>query len=186
VKRRRSERDDPVPGSPKPAAPARADPSEVERLRRENERLRKENAEQAKRITDLERQLALRQQNSTITSKPPSSDGLAGQQRLRGRRVKGKRRPGGQPGHAGHHRPLVPAERVDTVIELAPDTCGHCARRLYARDGVGEPRRHQVTELPPITAHLTEYRCHRRQCPGCGQATVAALPDDALGQFAPH
>ncbi len=49
---------------------------EIERLREENERLRKQLEEQAKRIADLERQLALKQQNSTITSKPPSSVGL--------------------------------------------------------------------------------------------------------------
>src|SRR5207245_1998180 len=47
---------------------------EIERLRQENERLREQLAEQAKRIADLERQLALRQQNSTTTSKPPPSD----------------------------------------------------------------------------------------------------------------
>jgi len=45
---------------------------EIERLKEENERLREQLAEQAKRIADLERQLALRQQNSTTTSKPPS------------------------------------------------------------------------------------------------------------------
>lgn len=73
-----------------------------ERLKRENERLRRELAERerqiaehAKRISDLERQLALRQQNSTTTSKPPASDGLAGRQRVRGRRRKSRRRPGG-------------------------------------------------------------------------------------------
>ena len=51
------------------------------------------NAEQKKRIADLERQLALRQQNSTTTSKPPSSDGLAGRQRERGRRITSRRKP---------------------------------------------------------------------------------------------
>jgi hypothetical protein len=56
-------------------------PHEIERLRRENEHLRKQNAEQVKRIADLERQLAL-QQNSTTTSKPLSSDGLAGRQQV--------------------------------------------------------------------------------------------------------
>jgi transposase len=166
---------------------------EVERLRRENERLRQELEERAKQIADqareidvLKRQLALHQQNSTVTSKPPSSDGLAGRQRFRGRRIKSRRRPGGQPGHPGHHRPLMPAARVDTIITLAPETCGHCAHRLHARDDVGEPRRHQVTELPPITAHITEYRCHRRQCPSCAHTTLAALPDEVAGHFGPQ
>jgi transposase len=155
-------------------------------LRQENERLREENAEQAKRIKDLERQLALRQQNSTMTSKPPSSDGLAGQQRTRSRRVKSRRRPGGQPGHLGHSRPLMPAERVDTMIDLAPTHCRHCAHRLHGRNAVGEPRRHQVTELPPMAAQITEYRCQRRQCPACGTITLAPLPAEHAPQFGPQ
>ena len=57
---------------------------EVERLRRELAERERQIAEQAKRIVDLERQLALRAQNSTLTSKPPASDGLAGRQRVRG------------------------------------------------------------------------------------------------------
>lgn len=156
---------------------------EIERLRQENERLREQLAEQAKRIADLERQLALRQQNSTTTSKPPSSDGLAGRQRARGRRVKSRRKAGGQPGHPGHHRELVPVERVDAMVDLVPETCRRCAHRLHARHGVGDPRRHQVTELPPIAAHITEYRCHRRQCPACGTTTLAPLPDEFVSQF---
>ena len=105
---------------------------EIERLQRENDRLREQLDEQAKQIADLERQLALRQQNSTTTSKPPSSDGLAGRQRLRGRRVKSRRKAGGQPGHPGHHRELVPLERVDAVVDLVPETCRRCAHRLHA------------------------------------------------------
>lgn len=159
---------------------------EIERLREENERLRKQLEEQAKRIADLERQLALKQQNSTITSKPPSSDGLAGHQRERGRRVKSRRKAGGQPGHPGRHRELVPIERVDAMVNLAPDACRHCARRLHARHTIGDARRHQVTELPAITAHITEYRCHRRQCPDCGTITLAALPDEHVNQFGPQ
>lgn len=159
---------------------------EIERLKHENERLREQLAEQAKRIADLERQLALRQQNSTTTSKPPSSDGLAGRPRERGRRVKSRRKAGGQPGHPGHYRELVPLERVDTVVDLVPETCRRCARGLHARHGVGDPRRHQVTELPPIAAHITEYRCHRRQCPACGTTTLAPLPDDLTSQFGPQ
>src|SRR2546427_3426702 len=172
-----------------------SDSDEVERLRRENERLREKVDEQAKRIADaekqiadLERQLALRQQNSTTTSKPPSSDGLAGQQRTRGRRTKSRRKPGGQPGHPGHSRPLVPIERVNAMVELFPDACRHCQHALPARSRqvVGAPRRHQVTELPPIEAHITEYRCHRIVCPACGQTTQAPLSEDVTGQFGPQ
>jgi transposase len=164
-----------------------------ERLKRENERLRQELAErerqiaeQAKRIAELERQLALRQQNSTTTSKPPSSDGLAGRQRDRGRRTKSRRKPGGQPGHPGQTRPLVPAARLNAIVDLVPDACRHCQRALHPGDTVGEPRRHQVTELPPIEAHITEYRCHRRQCPQCGKLTQAPLPEAMAGQFGPQ
>jgi len=57
---------------------------------------------------------------------------------------------------------------------------------LYARHGVGATRRHQVTELPAIAAHITEYRCHRRQCPACGTTTLAPLPDDLASQFGPQ
>jgi transposase len=175
----------------RPKRPQRKDAEErlkqeVERLRRELAERERQIAEQAKRIADLERQLALRQQNSTTTSKPPSSDGLAGQQRERGRRRKSQRKPGGQPGHPGHSRPLVPAERVKAIIDLIPDTCRHCQRRLHTRHDVGDPRRHQVTELPPIEAHITEYRCHRRQCPACGKTTQAPLPDEIVGQFGPQ
>lgn len=176
----------PSPRGGSPRAPRDRRAQEIERLKQENERLRKQLAEQQKQIADLERQLALRQQNSTTTSKPPSSDGLAGAQRVRGRRVKSRRKVGGQPGHPGHHRAPVPIERVDTCIDLVPDACRQCAHRLHARHDVGHSRRHQVTELPAIAAHITEYRCHRRQCPDCGATTLAALPDDLTGQFGPQ
>ena len=159
---------------------------EVERLRRELAERDRQLAEQAQRIKDLEHQLATRQQNSTTTSKPPSSDGLAGRQRDRGHRSKSRRKAGGQPGHPGHSRPLVPLERVNEVIDLVPHACRHCAHTLEGRPIAGDPRRHQVTELPPIEAHIIEYRCHRRLCPACGQVTHAPLPEDVAGQFGPQ
>jgi transposase len=161
---------------------------ENERLSRENENLQQKLAEAEKQIADLERQLALRKQNSTASSKPPSSDGLAGEQRQRGSgRKKSKRRPGGQPGHRGHWRGLAPVDRVDRVIELFPAQCRHCDSRLSWKMATqGDPRRHQVTELPPIEAHITEYRCQRLLCPECGKTTQAELPAEAQGQFGPQ
>ena len=105
----------------------------IERLKQENEQLREQVAEQAKRIAELERELALHQQNSTTSSKPPSSDGLAGRPRVRGRRTKSRRKPGGQVGHPGHCRPLVPPERVNAVVELFPNACRHGHGTLAAR-----------------------------------------------------
>lgn len=175
--------------------PSASDDRCIERLQRENERLReqlteqaKRLAEQAKQIADLRRQLSLRQQNSTTTSKPPSSDGLAGRQRARGRRQKSRRKPGGQPGHPGHARPLVPVERVNDLVQVFPSTCRHCQHELRADGRVvrGDPRRHQVTELPPIAPHITEYQCLALVCPACGETTQAPLPPEVDGQFGPQ
>jgi transposase len=171
---------------------------DVERLSRDNERLRQELierdrklAEAEKQIADLERKLALRLQNSVTSSKPPSSDGLAGEQRERGRKKgKSRRKPGGQPGHRGHWRGLAPADRVDSVIDLLPAHCRHCDCRLTGErrkvSTHGEPRLHQVTELPPIEAHITEYRCQSVVCPDCGKTTQAELPQAAQGHFGPE
>jgi transposase len=153
------------PREKEPLEPERLE-RENERLSREVERLRQELIERDKKIFELERKLALRLQNSTTSSKPPSSDGLAGEQRPRGSRgKKSRRKPGGQPGHRGHWRGLAPLSRVDQVIEVFPPKCRHCDSRLSRRVSTqGEPRRHQVTELPPIEAHITEYQC---QCVVC-------------------
>ena len=161
----------------------------AEERRRTTEKQR-QIAEKDKQIADLERQLALRNQNSTNSSKPPSSDGLAGAARPRGRRKKSRRKPGGQPGHPGAHRPLAPPEKVTEVRTVLPQQCGHCGLGLAANlqqvQTLGDPRRHQVTELPPIQPLIVEYQCHRVVCPDCGKSTRAAIPPEAAGQFGPR
>jgi transposase len=180
-------------------------------LERENERLRRKLAEREqqlhrqaeeiakqqqqiadaeKQIADLERQLALRKQNSTNSSKPPSSDGLAGEPRQRGQRKKSRRKAGGQVGHRGAHRPLAPIAEVDEIRTILPDQCQHCGHALPSQleqvRTTGKPQRHQVTELPPIQAHTVEYQCHRVVCPECGKGTRAAVPEEATGHFGPQ
>lgn len=170
-----------------PVKPERLE-HEVDRLNREIEKLRQELIERDKKISELERKLGLRLQNSTTSSKPPSSDGLAGEQRKRGsRRSKSRRRPGGQPGHRGHWRGLAPLSRVDQVIKVVASRCRHCECRLSGKlPTQGETRRHQVTELPPIEAQITEYQCPSVVCPECGKATQAELPLEASGHFGPQ
>jgi transposase len=171
---------------------------EIERLLRENEDLRrkvaegeKQIADAEKQIADLERQLAGRKKNSTNSSKPPSSDGLAGEQRPRGRKQhKSKRKPGAQPGHPGHHRRLVPASEVSAVEVLLPKQCGHCGGSLPQKPDrattEGEPRRQQVTEVPPVKAYITEYQFPNVVCGQCGKTTHAPLPEEIAGQFGPQ
>src|SRR5437867_3092651 len=150
----------------------------------------KQITEQEKQITDLERQLALRKRNSTNSSKPPSSDGLAGEQRPRGRKHKSQRKPGGQPGHPGHHRPLIPTAEVNVLKVLLPERCQHCGRKLPQKaDRVtteGEPRRHQVTEIPEINPHTTEYPCPQVVCEHGQKTTQEPLPEEVRGNFGPH
>jgi transposase len=149
-------------------------------------------AESEKKIEELERQLAASQRNSTNSSKPPSSDGLAGKQRQRGRNKnkKSRRKPGGQPGHRGSHRPNVAGDRVNEVKCVLPEQCGHCGHalpeELEKAATMGEPHRHQVTEIPPIQARIIEYQCHRVKCPECGKGTRAPVPEQAQGQFGPR
>ncbi len=178
--------------------PSRAElERENERLRRENERLREKIDEQLReidkkdnQIEDLERQLAEHRRNSTNSSKPPSSDGLAGAPRERGRKHKSRRRPGGQPGHPGRHRPLVPEDQVKETHVVLPAQCKHCGRDLPQEAGKvkteGEPRRHQVTEVPEIKPEVTEYQCPNVVCKRCGKTTQAPLPAEVKGHFGPR
>ncbi len=136
------------------------------------------------RVGELEERL---RQNSRNSSLPPSRDPPAAVPRPQ--KPPSGRRPGGQPGHEGKSRPLLPLERVDRVVEHWPSRCAHCAREL----GEGErldaaaPQRHQVFELPPIAVEVAEHRLHRARCPGCGGETRAELPPELAGSaFGPR
>jgi transposase len=124
------------------------------------------------------------QQNSRTSARPPSSDppqALA----QRPRREPSGRRPGGQLGHEGQTRVLLPVEEVDVVIPLKPERCPRCQHPLLGEDP--QPQRHQVTEIPPMQPVVTEYQRHRLVCPACGEATRAELPAGVpAGGFGPR
>jgi transposase len=110
-------------------------------------------------------------QTSRNSSRPPSSDPPQPQ---RPRRPPGKRRRGGQPGHPGQTRLLVPVEEVDEVVVLKPQQCRSCQAPLSGDDAA--PFRHQVIEIPPIKPVITEYQWHQLTCPVCGEPTRAPWP----------
>jgi len=150
-----------------------------EQIRRLEERV----ARQDERIAQLERKL---NRNSRNSSAPPSSDPPS-QAPKRGKDRTGRKR-GAQPGHEGHGRDLLPACAVDEVIEHWPTRCG-CGHVFSAdeRRAVGEPARHQVEELPPMTVRVIEHRAQRVRCPECGERAHAALPAEvAHSAFGPR
>ena len=126
---------------------------------------------------------ALRGRSSRNSHQPPSKDPPGTKRRAQ--REKSKRRRGGQPGHPGQHRSLLPPEQVDEIHELRPDTCDHCDHRLHGKDPA--PERHQVIELPKVRPTVTEYRLHALNCPACGRTTRAPLPEGVpSGIFGPR
>lgn len=139
------------------------------------------------RIRPLEQQVAQLQerlnQNSHNSSKPPSSDPPNAPPRPQ--RTPSGRKAGGQPGHAGHTRLLKPLDQVQEVVDLRPTSCGACGVLLLGDDP--QPQRHQVTELPRIEPHVTEYRRHAVTCLVCGAETPAEWPVDIpTGDFGPR
>jgi transposase len=110
-------------------------------------------------------------QTSRNSSRPPSSDPP---QSPRPRRPQGQRRRGGQPGHPGQTRTLVPVDEVDEVVVLKPEQCQGCHAPLSGEDA--SPFRHQVIELPPIKPIITEYQWHQLVCAACGVITRAPWP----------
>ena len=149
-----------------------------EQIRRLEERV----ARQDQRIAELERKL---NRNSRNSSAPPSSDPPSRPKRSKDRSGRGR---GGQPGHEGRGRDLLPACAVDEVIEHWPKrcSCGH----VFSEEehlSVGEPARHQVEELPMLTVSVIEHRAQRVRCPSCGGQARAQLPDEvAHSAFGPR
>jgi transposase len=120
-------------------------------------------------------------QNSSNSSRPPSSDPLQSSRPSR-RQPSGKKQ-GAQVGHQGAGRALKPVEEVDHVVDLRPPRCRQCGRRLAGDDR--QPARHQVTEIPSAQAEVTEYRRHTLACAACGGKTEAEwseeVPEGSFG-----
>lgn len=169
---------------------ARADdarPVDAESIEEEARRLRAENAELkalvAKLLREVEELRAKLGQNSSNSDMPPSQDPPSAPPPVT-KRPSRKRR-GGQPGHRGHHRALVPRERVDRLVAVKPESCRRCRAPLSGEDPA--PRRHQVTEIPEPRAEVTEWELHGLRCDACGTVTCADLPAGVpTGAFGPR
>src|SRR5215218_5004394 len=125
------------------------------------------------RVRNLEARLG---QTSANSSRPPSSD--PPQAPSRPKAPPSGRKRGGQPGHRGACRALLPVEQVDEIVVVVPEQCQQCQQPF---PGTKAPRRsrvwrHQVVELLPLAVRVTEYQMAARRCPSCGKRTRARLP----------
>ena len=79
------------------------------------------------RIERLEEKL---RENSRNSSLPPSSEPPGG---IPEPKRSSPRKPGGQPGHEGTTRKLVPVSELDEIVEHWPERCSGCGRGSPAR-----------------------------------------------------
>jgi transposase len=156
----------------------------VDELVEANRRLVEANERLEARVGELERRLKRSSRNSSL---PPSQDPPSAPKRP-GRQGSGRKR-GGQFGHEGRYRRLLPAEHVDELVEHWPERCRVCAHVFVEPERVDtmQPWRHQVAELPPMAVRVTEHRLHGLSCPACLLRTRAELPADVSGSaFGPR
>ncbi len=137
-----------------------------------------------KQVEELERKVALLTRDSSNSSKPPSSDGPAGKPKARPPKKSRKRKPGGQPGHKGSNRDLIPLENVDRYIPVFPETCDHCGADLDIEGLTGKHWRRRVFDIPKPKKEVTEYRFECIRC-SCGTQNWAKVPEEARSGFGP-
>jgi transposase len=124
------------------------------------------------------------QQDSRTSSRPPSSDSPQATAK-RPRREPSGHRSGGQPGHEGHTRGVIPVEAVDVVCSGKPERCRRCQHPLSGEDP--HPQRQQVADLPPVPPFVTEYQLQQLVCPVCEEVTQTELPRGVpTGGFGPR
>ncbi len=137
-----------------------------------------------KEIQDLKEKLNT---NSSNSSKPPSGDlfkphGQGNDKNKKDR--KNKRKRGGQSGHTGVARSLLPTEEVDHIERHQPPEHCECGGSIDLAECY---QRHQVHELPSIKMIVTEHQLFCGCCARCGREHRAELPSHVpTGMLGPY
>jgi transposase len=122
---------------------------------------------------------AMLKQNSSNSSRPPSSD--PPDLKPSPPRKRSGRGRGGQPGHRRNDRIRLDP---DEVVDAKPDRCRRCGEPL-AGDDPG-PLVRQVFEVPVVRPHVVEHRRHRLICPRCGASTCGVASGGAELGYGPR
>ena len=131
-----------------------------ETLELENQKLRLENAQLKERLNN----------NSDNSSLPPSKS----LKKKKNNRISSGKKSGGQPGHKGRHRELLPSKQVDKIEICKLDESCICGGSIKLSSGYV---RHQVHELPELKLQVTEYQLQQGCCGDCHCKYVASLPE---------
>lgn len=135
--------------------------NEITSLKIEIAMLKTENSELKARLN----------QNSSNSSKPPSSDYFNRKPAFPKTSV-GKK--GGQPGHKGDT--LKQIDNPDKIVECRPDKC-ECGHTFNIADLFVAERR-QVFDLPKPKLEVTEYQIFSGTCPICGKIHKGISPSN--------
>jgi transposase len=108
--------------------------------------------------------------NPDNSSKPPSTNPFKSN---KNNKKKGKRNRGGQRGHAGVTRSLLPESEVDYIEKYQPPSLCECGGEVKLTD---DYLRHQIHDIPLITTVVTEHQLFFGCCEGCGKTHQAELP----------
>jgi transposase len=138
--------------------------------------LRHEVSQLHERVESLEARL---KQDSTTSSRPPSSDSPYKKPRRRtGSRA--SRKGGAKPGHQGHRQVLLVPTHVEDVL---PEWCA-CGSGEFAL--IQPYYTHQEIELPPIEMEVRHWVLHQGRCLGCGRWHKAQVPDEHVTGYGPR
>ena len=116
--------------------------------------------------------------DSKTSSKPPSTDLLKKSEHKADTPLSNhkKRKPGGQPGHAGKTRKGF--SRIDRIEFLGPERCPSCGSAAFEAATVSEVR-HQVAQLVSRPIEIVEYVQQQCRC-GCGECVKGQWPSDIV------
>jgi len=116
--------------------------------------------------------------DSKTSSKPPSTDLLKKSEHEGSAppSTDTKRKPGGQPGHAGKTRQGF--SRIDRIELLRPERCPSCGSGAFALTPVGEVH-HQVARLVSSPIEIVEYVQQQCRCV-CGECVKGRWPSDIV------
>ena len=142
--------------------------SQVASLEKENTELKQEISLLKIENSELKARL---NQNSSNSSKPPSSDFF---NRKPAFSKVSKRKKGGQPGHKGNT--LNQIDNPDKTVECRPEECD-CGHKFSAEEMTVTEKR-QLFDLPQPKLEVTEFQIFSGKCLICGKVHKGISPEN--------